>query len=119
MSRDLLLVAGTACLTYYVVYKILSQQPKASATTSCSSNGGCGDQKGCCAEQKCAEQKGCCAEPKPDVEACRAAHNKAKKDLAHAENKLGLGQMPKRMVEAVRRKEAEAKAALDAAIAAA
>ena len=89
---------------------------QASATKSC-----CAEEKSGCCDQKsscCADQKGCC-EPKLDVDACRAAHTKAKKDLAHAENKLALGQMPKRMVEAVRRKEADAKAALDAAVAAA
>jgi hypothetical protein len=122
-AANLLMIAGTAAIAYAIVYTILNQQPKAtaSATKSC-----CAEEKGCCAEEKattgcCAEQsKGCCApEQKPDVEACRAAYTKAKKDLAHAENKHSLGQMPKRMMEAVRRKEVAAKAALDAAVAAA
>ena len=41
----------------------------------------------------------------------KAAHIEALQDLAHAENKAALGSMPSRMVDAVRRREREAREA--------
>lgn len=51
-------------------------------------------------------------EPVASVAEARAAHVEARKARAHAENHLGLGTMPERMVIAVRRREATAREAL-------
>ena len=52
-----------------------------------------------------------------NIAEAKAAHLEAKKALAHAEAKERDGQMPKRMVASIRRREVAAKEALDAAIA--
>lgn len=115
LRSNLALVAGTALVTYFIVYKLLEGSTESKTAASC-----CAEKQSCCAEKKscCAEKDSCCAEQKLTVDEARKAHTQAKKDLAHAENNHALGKMPKRMVEAVRRKEQVAKAALDAAIAA-
>ena len=52
----------------------------------------------------------------PSLAAARAAHAEAKKALAHAENMEALGKMPKRLVASIRKREARARDALQAAI---
>ena len=51
-------------------------------------------------------------EAPPELVAAKAAHFEACKALSHAENQESLGLMPSRMVEAIRRREVAARAAL-------